>query len=169
MIYCNTPLTSSLQSLMQILQSRSIRSDLPMSNAATKQLGLDSEDLRNTCKHEYLPIHDLHIGQDVMLQDVTSKQWFPATITSLCQEPRSYSITTREGVNFQKTQALLKAYQPQSKKLEAGHSVSQPIEQSSDMQPLKQYNHKKYDIMINQAQSCTRPKRVIKPPVKLDL
>ena len=51
MIYHNTPLTSSLKSPMQILKSRSARSDLPMSNAARKQLGLDSEDLRNTCKH----------------------------------------------------------------------------------------------------------------------
>ena len=40
-IYCNTPLSSSLQFPMQILQSRSARSDLPMSNAARKQLGLD--------------------------------------------------------------------------------------------------------------------------------
>ena len=43
MIYHNTPLTSSLQCLMQILQSRTGRSDLPMSNAARKQLGLDLE------------------------------------------------------------------------------------------------------------------------------
>ena len=33
MIYHNTPLSGSLQSPMQILQSRSARSDLPMSNA----------------------------------------------------------------------------------------------------------------------------------------
>ena len=45
MIYCNTPLTNSLQSLMQILQSRSARSDLPMSNGARKQLNLDPEQL----------------------------------------------------------------------------------------------------------------------------
>ena len=38
MIYLNTPLSSSLQSPMQILQSRSARSDLPMSNAARKQV-----------------------------------------------------------------------------------------------------------------------------------
>ena len=39
MIYHNTPLSGSLQSLMQILQIRSARSDLPMSNAARQQLG----------------------------------------------------------------------------------------------------------------------------------
>ena len=41
MIYPNTPLSSSLQSPMQILQSRFARSDFSMSNAARKQLGLD--------------------------------------------------------------------------------------------------------------------------------
>ena len=40
MIYCNTPLSGSLQSLMQILQNRHVRSNLPMSNAARQQLGL---------------------------------------------------------------------------------------------------------------------------------
>ena len=85
MVYHNTPLTSSFNSPMQILQSRSTRSELTMSNAARKQLALDSEDLRNTCKHEHLPTHDLHVGQDVMFQDVTSKQWYPATITSYNQ------------------------------------------------------------------------------------
>ena len=104
MIYHNAPLTGSLQSQMQILQSRSARSNLPLSNAARKHLGLHSEDLRNTSQHEHLPSHDLHVGQDGMFQDVTSKQWYPATITSLCSEPRSYNITTREGVTYTKTQ-----------------------------------------------------------------
>ena len=46
MIDHNTPLTSSVKSPIQILQSRSARSDLPMTNAARQQLGLQSEDLR---------------------------------------------------------------------------------------------------------------------------
>ena len=149
MIYCNTPLTSSLKSQMQILQSRSARSDLPMSNAARQQLALQSEDLRKDDKHEHFPAHDYHVGQDVMFQDVTSKQGYPATITSLCQQLRSYNIAMREGVNYRKTQAHLKPYQPLSKKLEAECSVSQQIEQSSNMQTLKQSDHKKSDSMSN--------------------
>ena len=65
MIYHNTPVTGSLQSLMQILQIRYARSDLPMSNAARQQLCLQSEKLRTVYKNEYLPSHDLHIRQDV--------------------------------------------------------------------------------------------------------
>ena len=94
MIYWNTPLTSSLQSPMQILQNRSARSEMSMSNVARKQLGLDQEQQRSKHKNDYLPSY---FGQDVMFQDKKSKQCFPATITSLCSEPRSYKITTMEG------------------------------------------------------------------------
>ena len=50
---------------MQILQSRGTRSDLPMSNAVRKQLGLHSVELWNINKHEHLPTYDLHVGQNV--------------------------------------------------------------------------------------------------------
>ena len=133
MIYHNTPLTSNSKSPMQILQSRSTRSGLPMSNTAKQQLHLQSEDLRKAHKQEHMHTHDYHVNQDVMFQDAASKQWYPVTISSLCQEPRSYNITTRQAVNYRRTQTHLKSYQPQSKKLEAEYSVFQPIEQSSDM------------------------------------
>ena len=58
---------------MQILQDRSARSDLPMSNTARKQLGIQFEVLRNIDKHEVLPTHDLHVGQSVMYQDSVTK------------------------------------------------------------------------------------------------
>ena len=164
MIYHNTPLSSSLQSPMQILQSRSARSDLPMSNVARKQIGLDPEQLRIKYKNAHLPYNDLHLDQDVMIQDSTSKQWFPTSITSLCSEPRSYKITTKEGVTYRKTQAHLKLYSPQNKKSEDEHCLSQP----SNMLTIKS-NCKQHNTADIQAQSYSRPKRDIKPPVKLDL
>ena len=147
---------------MQILQSRSARSDLPMSNAARQQLGLQSEHLRTVKKNEHLPSHDLHIGQEVMYQDATNKWWYPATITSLCAQPRGYNITTREGVTYRKTQAHLKPYQPQSKKSEDEHSVIQ----SSDKWTLKA-DCRQFDSMKNQVQSYSGPKRYIKPQLNL--
>ena len=68
MIYHNTSLSGSLQPPMQILQSRRIRSDLPICNAGRQQLGLQSEKLRSVNKNEHLPSHDLHIGQDVIIK-----------------------------------------------------------------------------------------------------
>ena len=164
MIYQNAPLIGSLQSLMQILQNRCARSDLPMSNTARQQIGLQLEKLRTVYKDEHLPSHDPHIWQDVMYQDATSKWWYPATITTLCVQPRGNNITTREGVTYRKTQAHLKPYQPQGQKTEDKHS-------DKDMQTLKA-NCKEFDNVKsknNQVQPHSRPKRDIKPPVKLDL
>ena len=154
MIYCNTPLSGSLQSLMQMLQNRCTRSGLPLSSAARQQLCLQPEKLRTVYKNEHLPSHDLHNGQDVMYQDAMSKWWYPATMTSLCAQLRS--IITREGVTYRKTQAHLKPYQPQYKKTEDEHS-------DNDMQALKA-NHKQFNNVKsknNQAQSHSRPKRDI--------
>ena len=163
MIYHNTPLTSSLQCPMQILQSKYARSDLPMSNVV-KTTCLDPEQLRIKCKNEHLPLHDLHLGQDVMFKDTTSKQWFPASITGLCSESRSYKTTTKESVTYRRIQAHLNPYSPQNKKSEDEHCLSQ----SSSMQTVKS-NHKMFNAVDNQLQSYSRPKRDITPPVKLDL
>ena len=58
MIYHNTSLSGSFQPLMQMLQSRSARSDLPMSNTARQQLGLQPEKLRNVNKNGHIPSND---------------------------------------------------------------------------------------------------------------
>ena len=113
MLYHNAPLTSNLQSPMQMLQSRTVRSQLPMSNAARHQLGLQMEKPRIKTKNEHLPSHDLCLGQNIMIQDPTSNN--PAVITSLCREPRSYEVTTNDGVAYRKIQAHLKLYRPQDK------------------------------------------------------
>ena len=60
---------------MQILQCKSAISDLPMSNAARKQLGLYSEELRNINKHKHLPTHNLNVGQNVIFQDAGGGIW----------------------------------------------------------------------------------------------
>ena len=60
MVYHNTPLSSILQSPLQILQSRSASSDLPVSNTAREHLDLYSEQLGSKYKNEHLPSHDLH-------------------------------------------------------------------------------------------------------------
>ena len=153
MVYCNTPLSNTMWSPMQILTSRSARSDLLISNAARKQLGIDCEHLRTKYKNEHLPLHDLHIDIVVMHQDSASKHWFLAIITRLCKEPRSYIMTTKDGVQYRKMQAHLKPYQPQSKKNEDEH-----VSQTTHMQTVK---HSKSQKIENLAQS--RPKRTLNP------
>ena len=89
-----------------------------------------------------------------MYQDPVSKSWYPATIASLCQEPRSYKIRTRDGIIYRKMQNHLKPYHPQHNKDQMNNCDSQTLQ--SD---LKQINNNKQ----------TRPKHNIKPPVKLNL
>ena len=145
---------------MQILTSRSARSNLAMSHAARKQKGLDCEDLRTHCKNEHLPMHDLHLHQAAMYQDPASKRWYPATITKLCQEPRSYIITTKQGVQYRKTQSHLKSYKPQE-----DTSENELIAQNNHKQTVKSAKYKQN--YANLAQSRTR--RDIKPHKRLDL
>ena len=128
-----------------------------MSNAARRQKGLDCKHLRTQCKNEQAPLHDLHLDQLVMYQDPNDKRWYPATITRLCHEPRSYLITTKQGVQYRKTQAHLKPYHPQGEDellMQEKHKQTVPCAQNKLS-------------ATNLAQS--RPKRDIKPPKKLDL
>ena len=134
----------------QILQGRSASSDFPMSNATRKQLGIQHEVIRNIDKHEVLPTHNLHVGQSVMYQNTVSKQWHPAVITSVCQEKRSYMVTTSDGVVFRKMEAHLKPYAPQNRMSQSTQCVSQPMAQSDHMQPVKQSDHKKSSQVNNQ-------------------
>ena len=73
MIYRNTPLSHKLQSPMQILQSQTARTQLPMFIAARIQQGLGSEQLRGNNKNEHLHTHDYHIGRSVMYLNPTNK------------------------------------------------------------------------------------------------
>ena len=160
MVYHNTPLSNILCSPMQILASRSARSNLSISNTARKQLGLDCQDLRSKYKNEHSPLHDLHLNQVVMYQDPTTKRWFPVTISKLCQEPRIYIITTKEGVQYRKTQAHLKPHHLQDKIVN-----SELVSQNNHMWTVKTLNSKQSTTNLPQS----RPKRDIRPPIKLDL
>ena len=73
-----------------------------MPNSASRQLSLETEKIRIKMKNENLSPHDLHLGQDVRMQDHASKRWSPAVITTLCKEPRSYQVTTRDNVTYRK-------------------------------------------------------------------
>ena len=71
MIYCNTPLASMSKSPMQMLQQRSARLQLPMSNAARRRLGIVTE--HQPHKNQHLQSHNFHIGQDVLCQSLSLK------------------------------------------------------------------------------------------------
>ena len=81
-----------------------------------------------------------------MYQYPTTKQWFPAIITMLCQEPRSYTITTKEGVQYRKTQVHLKPYHLQDKKVE-----NELVSQNNHMETVKALNYKQNNDNLAQS------------------
>ena len=145
---------------MQVLQQRSARSQLPMSNAACRQLRIAAEQTTAN-KNQHLPLHDLHIGQEVMHQDSVTKRWFPSTIKALCPEPRSYQIQTTKGVIYRRTQNHLKPYKSYQK-TQKGEQLNQ---NNDHKQPLSN------QTLVNNSDNLqqSHPKRQIKIPVKLNL
>ena len=160
MIYCNTLLESMSKSPMQILQQRSARSQLPMSNAACRQLGIAAEQTTAN-KNQHLPSHDMHIGQEVLYQDSVTKRWLPATIKALCPEPKSYQIQTATGMIYRRTQNHLKPYKSYQK-TQKGEQLNQNIDHKQSLMNQTPVNNSD-----NQQQS--HPKRQIKIPMKLNL
>ena len=155
MIYRNTLLSNKLLSPMQILQSQTTRTQLPMSNVARAQQGLGSEQLKVNSKNKHLPTHDFHIGQSVMYLNPVNTRWYPATITSLCQEPRSYKIRTENGIIYRKTQNHLKLYQWQHNEDKVNNCNTQTLRSG-----LKQSNN---------SNKQSRPKCNVIAPIKLTL
>ena len=156
MIYHNTPVATTSKPPMQMLQQRSVRSQLLMSSAAWRQLGIAAEQTLPS-KNQHLPLHDLHIGQEVMCQDPTTMRWFPATIKALCPEPRSYPIETPEGVTYRRTQNHLKPYKSYQKT---------PRKEQSDQ---RQLNMNQTSVKDKDNLKQSRLKRQIKIPIKLNL
>ena len=109
------------------------KQSLSMSNSARRQLGLEAEKLRIKTKNENLLSHDLHLGQDVMMQDPAGRRWSPPVITRLCKEPRSYQVTTRDNVTYRKMQAHLKPYMPEVKSVQDVKSCNMwPLKKTCD-------------------------------------
>ena len=119
---------------------------------------MDAEKVRTKTKNENLPFHDLHLDQDVMMQDPTSKWWSPGVITRLYKESRSYQVTMGDNVTYRKMQAHLKPYKPENKSVEDAKSCN--------MWPLEKTCHK---TKSNDTIATLQHRRTIKVPVKLNL
>ena len=153
MIYCNTPLASTSKSPMQMLQQRSARSQLPMSNVARRRLGIVAE--QQPSKNQHLPSHEFHIGQDVMCQSPITKRWFPVKIKALCPEPRSYQIETPEEITYRRTQNHLKSFKSSQRT-----QITEQDQQQCQKRTIIQKDSNKTPLHL---------KRQIKVPVKLNL
>ena len=158
MVYRNTPLNGTLQSLMQILQGRQAHTDLPLSHAPKVQMGIShapqptAEILCVEDKSLSSSTHDIPIDQNVMYREPNNKRLYPTTVIQQLLGKRSYLIKTNENVIYIKMQVHLKPYIP--KKL-----IQQPELCKKDNNQSIDNNHS-----VNQ-----RPKHTIKPPNRLNL
>ena len=118
MVYRNTPLNGSLQSLMQILQGRQANTDLPLLHAAKIRMGINhtprptAEILCIKDKSLSASTHDIPIGQLVMCRDPNGRRRYLATVIQQLPKKRSYIIKTHDNVRYRKTQVHLKPYTP---------------------------------------------------------
>ena len=160
MVYRNTLLNGTLQSLMQILQGRQACTDLPLSHAAWVQMGINhtlwpaAEILHVKDKMVSSLTHDIPIGQNVMYMEPNDKRWYPATVISQLPEKRSYLLKMHDNVVYRKTQVHLKPSTP-LEKIEPPELCTKDVEQSLD---------NSQNIKIN-----PRPKCNVKTLNRLDL
>ena len=110
MIYCNTPLQVACSHQCRSFKAGMLDLTFLCQNEARKQLGIQPEIIRNSDKHAALPTNDLNVSHHMMYQDSTSKLWYPAVIDSLCSEPRSYKIITRDGIVYRKNPISSEAF-----------------------------------------------------------
>jgi len=113
-----TPVDSNLPSPAEMLMGRPIRTALPSyHHPKTLQKAQEISDNLQKKKEIMKRDHDkragtelppLHIGQKVRVQNQESKLWEPATITQVCDEPRSYEVTTPNGSMLRRNRVHLR-------------------------------------------------------------
>ena len=161
----STPVDSKMPSPAQLLQGRTFHDTLPkistrgdeevMEHLEKKQQRQKVLYDQHTRKHT-----PLTPGQKVSVLNPSSHTWQPATVTEVCDEPRSYALATETGSEVQRNQAQIKTRQdPQpAKPVEPQAtgdqlpSMEKPIADSSKAENL-----------------MTTSGRVVKAPPRLNL
>ena len=112
----------------------------------------------------------LRPGKPVSVLDPTSHTWKPATVRTVCDEPRSYAVVTSAGNEVRRNRAHLKERQPERQPDEkptpaaaaTTESFSKVVASSStDSSPSST------DATTSQPTTCSG--RVVKAPQKLNL
>jgi hypothetical protein len=125
-------------------------------------------------QHAGSDLPPLHVGQKVRVQN-ENKSWDPATITKVCDEPRSYVVSTPNGSSLRRNRSHIREMPSNNTKKHITFADEQPGKQP---EPPKQEevmegttDHRlaggKEDSTAKKAaQNTTRSGRVCKPPVR---
>ena len=114
----STPVDSKLPSPAQLLQHRSFMDTLPkIPSKGDDNVLARLEDRQHVQKSSYdqhaKAMEPLRPGQPVSVLDPTSHTWKPATVRTVCDEPRSYAVVTSAGKEVRRNRAHLKERQPE--------------------------------------------------------
>ena len=113
-----TPVDSKLPSPAEMLFGRPIRTNMPSYHHPSpiqKQAEIGDSLKEKTTKmkadHDKqaraeLPV--LYEGQKVRVMDQNDHTWQPATVSKVCNEPRSYEITTPNGATYHRNRSQIR-------------------------------------------------------------
>jgi hypothetical protein len=128
-----TPISGTLPSPAELLNSRQMKSTLPLVSKHSSKDELSTEELKkrqNTQKVYYdrgtRELPPLKSGQTVMVQDLPNLRWKPGTVVSPTKEPRSYIVQDTNGARYWRNRKYIRQLPPQ---------CNLPEEPSEDLTP----------------------------------
>ena len=132
----STLVDSKLPSPAQLLQHRSFMDTLPkIPSKGDDNVLARLEDYQHLQKSSYdqhaKAMEPLRPGQPVSVLDPTSHTWKPATVRTVCVEPRSYAVVTSAGNEVRQNRAHLKERQPERQPDENPTAAAAAIVESS--------------------------------------
>ena len=109
-----TPIDSHLKSPAELLLGRPIRTSLPSHHLAgdpytTERLLQRQTQMKETHdKHAGTELPPLHEGQRVRVLHPQDHTWIPAKVSKVCDEPRSYEVSTPNGSILRRNRSHLR-------------------------------------------------------------
>ena len=171
----STPVDSKLPSPAQLLQHRSFMDTLPkIPSKGDDNVLARLEDRQHVHKSLYdqhaKAMEPLRPGQPVSVLDPTSHTWKPATVRTVCDEPRSYAVVTSAGNEVRRNRAHLKERQPERQPGEKPTpAAAATAESSSEVVASSSTDSSPSSTDATTSQPMTRSGRVVKAPQKLNL
>ncbi|XP_041485994.1 uncharacterized protein K02A2.6-like [Lytechinus variegatus] len=169
-----TPVDNNLRSPAEMLFGRPIRTTLPShylsrDSAATEFL-LNRQDKMKEVhdRHASSDLPPLHVGQPVRVLHPRDNTWIPAKVSKVCEEPRSYEVSTPNGGILRRNRSHLReipSTNPTPKRVrfdEENHSTeTQPEEDNVQRTPMSNSNQSQqtYSQTTRSGRTIRKPER----------
>ncbi|XP_041461610.1 uncharacterized protein K02A2.6-like [Lytechinus variegatus] len=168
-----TPVDNNLRSPAEMLFGRPIRTTLPShylsrDSTATEFL-LNRQDKMKEVhdRHASSDLPPLHVGQPVRVLHPRDNTWIPAKVSKVCEEPRSYEVSTPNGGILRRNRSHLREIPstnptPKRVRFEEDHSTeTQPEEDNVQRTPMSNSNQSQqtYSQTTRSGRTIRKPER----------